>query len=152
MDGEYRCPVGAAKPREQQRDPDRTRRGRAQFGTRTVGTGDDREPAAHVLAAKPRAASPCSSSRAGTGPNSDAYPSADSDTASSGTTHAGTTGSGTTSAGTADAGTSSSDATASATSSSEDGHALRQNQVEFGDVSQRDVRSKGRHRGHDASD
>ena len=36
--------------------------------------------------------------------------------------------------------------------SSEDGHALRQNQVEFGDVSQRDVRPEGRHRGHDASD
>ena len=88
-------------------------------------------------------------------PNADAYPSADSGTTCASTAHAGTARAGTAHAGpahagTPDAGTPSSDA--SATFSSEDGHALRQNQVEFGDVSQRDVRPKGRHRGHDASD
>ena len=84
-------------------------------------------------------------------------PPPDSGTARSRTPRSGSTCSGTTSAdtprsGTPDAGAPNSDATASATSSSEDGHALRQNQVEFGDVSQRDVRPKGRHGGHDASD
>ncbi len=73
-------------------------------------------------------------------------------TAHAGTTHADTAHAGTTHSGTPDAGAPSSGATASATFSSEDGHALRQNQVEFGDVSQRDVRPKGRHRGDDASD
>ena len=88
VDGGHRCPVGDGKPRERERDPDRTRGGRAQFGIRAVGTRDNSEPTTVILATRPRGWAATSSSPNTSGSGTSSSGTSDPGTADSGTANA----------------------------------------------------------------
>ena len=121
VDGEHRCPVGDAKPRERERDPDRTRGGRAQFGIPAVGTRDDSQPATGIFATGCRACA--ASTRASTGTSASASASAGTDAfPNTNATGPGTSHSGTASSSATDSRAAHSDAASSGTTDSRAAH------------------------------